>query len=79
MEPVQDLSRVQRMFARGEPFLVDPASGYKYALVARCPRDGSFSAVAQIEKAGPALSRVTFQCPACATLFAPKPEDMLVW
>lgn len=79
MEPVKDAERVKRMFAQGEPFLVDPQSGYRYSMVARCPQDSSYSSVAQVEKAGQSLSRVMFQCPSCSNRFEAKPDELFVW
>ena len=69
MEPVKDAKRVKRMFAQGQPFLIDPQSGYKYTMVARCPKDNSFASVAQIEKAGESLTKVVFHCNSCFSRF----------
>jgi hypothetical protein len=79
MKPAKDTAKVEKMFARGEPFLVDPASGYKYSMVARCPKDGTYASVAQIEKEGHTLSRVVFMCPKCFDLFEGKAEDISVF
>jgi hypothetical protein len=78
MEPARDLQRIERMFASGQPFLVDAQSGYRYSMVACCPQDGSYSSVAQIEKQGQALSRVVFQCPVCFNQFEAKREEIYV-
>jgi len=78
MEPVKDDKRVKRMFAQGQPFLVDPQSGYKYSMVARCPKDGSYAAVVQIEKTGKSLSRVIFQCTSCFNQFEVKQDEIYV-
>ncbi len=78
MEPVKDAERVRRMFAQGQPFLVDRQSGYKYSMVARCPKDGSYASVAQIEKTGQPLSRVIFQCSSCFNQFEVKQEEICV-
>ncbi len=78
MEPVKDAERVKRMFAMGQPSLVDSLSGYKYSMVARCPRDSSYASVAQIEKEGQALTKVVFQCSACFNQFEAKQEDIYV-
>ncbi len=79
MEPVKDTARVEKMFARGEPFFVDPQSGYRYVMVARCPGDGGYSSVEKVERAGQPLSRVVFACPACASRFEAKPDEIYIW
>ena len=78
MKPTKDAQKVNRMFARGEPFLVDPQSGYKYSMSARCPKDGTYSSVAQIETEGQALSRVVFKCSSCFGLFEAKQDDIYI-
>lgn len=78
MEPVKDIAKVKRMFAQGQPALVDAQTGYKYSMAARCPKDGSFAAVARIERAGPSLSRVIFQCPSCFTEFEVRQQDIYI-
>ena len=78
MEPVRDTEKVKRMFAQGQPALVDAHTGYKYTLVARCPKDGNFAYVARIERAGQSLSRVTFQCTSCFTEFEVGQDDIYV-
>ena len=78
MEPVRDTEKVKRMFAQGQPALVDAQAGYKYTMVARCPKDGNFASVARIERAGQSLSRVTFQCTSCFTEFEVGQDDIYV-
>jgi hypothetical protein len=80
MEPVRDTEKVKRMFAQGQPALVDAQTGYKYTMVARCPKDGNFASVARIERAGQSLSmsRVTFQCTSCFTEFEVGQDDIYV-
>ena len=78
MEPFKDIEKVKRMFAQGQPTLVDAQTGYKYTMVARCPKDGSFASVARIERAGQSLSRVTFQCTSCFTEFEVGQDDIYV-
>lgn len=78
MRPVKDAQKVTKMFAQGQPFLVDPQSGYKYSMSARCPKDGTYSLVAQTEKEDQALSRVVFNCSSCFKLFEAKPDDIYV-
>ena len=78
MEPVKDLKKVKRMFATGQPFLLDSQSGYKYSMVARCPRDSSYSSVAQIEREGQALTKVVFQCSSCFNLFEANQDEIYV-
>jgi len=79
MEPVKNLEKVKRMFAQGQAELVDAQTGYKYSMVARCPNDGNFSPVARIEKAGQALSRVTFQCNLCSAQFEASQDEIYIW
>jgi len=78
MEPFKDIEKVKRMFAQGQPTLVDAQTGYKYTMVARCPKDGNFASVARIERAGQSLSRVTFQCTSCFTEFEVGQDDIYV-
>ena len=78
MEPDKDIQKVKRMFGMGQPFLVDPQSGYKYSMVARCPRDNSYASVSQIEKEGQALTKVVFQCSSCSKLFEANQDDIYV-
>ena len=69
MEPIKDDEKVKRMFAQGRSVLVDTQTGYKYSMVARCPKDGNFAPVA---------SRVTFQCASCFTEFEVSQDDIYV-
>ena len=78
MEPVKDIERVKRMFAQGQPDLVDVQTGHKYSMVAHCPKDGDFASVARIERAGKSLSRVTFRCTSCFAEFEVGQEDIYV-
>ena len=78
MEPFKDIEKVKRMFAQGQPTLVDAQTGYKYTMVARCPKDGNSASVARIERAGQSLSRVTFQCTSCFTEFEVGQDDIYV-
>ena len=78
MEPIKDKGKVNMMFRKGETILTDTSSGYKYNMVARCPKDGSFSSVAQTEKMSEGLSRVIFKCPRCSNLFEVKLEDIYI-
>jgi hypothetical protein len=78
MEPVKDIDKVKRMFVQGQPSLVDVQTGYKYSMVARCPKDGNFASVARIERAGQSLSKVTFQCTSCFTQFEVSQEDIYI-
>ena len=78
MEPVRDTEKVKRMFAQGQPALVDAQTGYKYTMVARCPKDGNFASVERIERAGQSLSKVTFVCPSCLTEFNVSQDDMYI-
>ena len=76
MEPFKDTEKVERMFAQGQPNLVDAQNGYKYSMVARCLKDGNFASVARIERAGQSLSKVTFQCASCFTQFEVNQGDI---
>ncbi len=79
MKPVQDSEKVDRMFAQGQPSLTDPQSGYKYSMTARCPKDGCYSPVSQIERGSQGLSRVVFNCPNCSERFeVPRDEYYVV-
>ena len=77
MKPARDPEKVKKMFAQGQPSLTDALTGYKYTMTARCPKDGNFASVSRIERAGQALSRVTFQCAACSTEFEVRQSDIV--
>ena len=76
MEPIKDTEKVKTMFEQGQPTLVDRQTGYKYSMVARCPKDGEFASVARIERAGGCLTKVTFRCTSCFTEFDVSQEDI---
>ena len=78
MEPVKDAKKMKRMFLEGETTLVDPESGYKYSMVARCPKEGNYAPVARIERSGRALSRVIFQCTSCFSQFEVSQDELYV-
>ena len=78
MKPVKDAQKVNKMYAHGQPSLVDPQSGYKYSMSARCPKDGTFCSVAQVTREGQALSKVVFHCSSCFNQFEVKPDDIYV-
>ena len=78
MKPIKDTEKVKRMFAQGQPDLVDVQTGYKYSMVARCPKDGEFASVTRIERAGKSLSRVTFRCTSCFTEFEVSQDDIYI-
>jgi len=78
MEPIKDTAKVKRMFAQGQSDLVDPQTGYKYSMVACCPKDGSFASVARIERTGKSLSKVTFRCTTCSNEFKIRQDDIYV-
>jgi hypothetical protein len=78
MEPFKDTEKVKRMFMQGQSDLVDVQTKYKYSMVARCPKDGNFSSVARIERAGQSLSKVTFRCTSCFTEFEVIQSDIYV-
>ena len=78
MEPVKDTEKVKRMFEQGQSTLVDAQTGYNYAMVARCPKDGNFASAARIERAGQSLSKVTFRCTSCFTEFEASQDDMYI-
>ena len=78
MEPVKDIEKVKRMFAQGQPTIVDTKTGYKYSMVARCPKDGKFASVARVERAGQSLSKVTFQCTHCFSQFEVGRDEIYV-
>ena len=78
MKPIKDIEKVKRMFAQGQPDLVDVQTKYKYSMVAACPKDGNFSSVARIERAGQSLSKVTFRCTSCFTEFEVSQDDICI-
>ena len=78
MEPVKDPEKVKRMFEQGQPALVDVQTGYKYRMVAHCPKDSNFASVARIERAGQSLSKVTFRCTSCFTEFEVSQDDIYI-
>jgi hypothetical protein len=75
---VKDTERVKKMFAQGQPSVVDVQTGYKYTMTARCPKDDSFASVIRIERAGQSLSRVIFQCTSCFTEFEVAQDDIYI-
>jgi hypothetical protein len=79
MKPVKSIARVRKMFDQGQPFLIDTQSGYKYSMTARCPKDGSYASVAQIEKSGQSLSRVVFQCSSCSGEFEVSQDEIHIF
>jgi hypothetical protein len=78
MKAKKDTAKVKRMFTQGQPTLVDAQTGYKYSMVARCPKDGNFASVDRVEKAGQSLSKVTFLCTSCFTQFEVSQDDIYI-
>jgi hypothetical protein len=78
MEPVKDAQKVGKMFAQGQPFLIDPQSGYKYTMLASCPKDGAYCSVEQVEREGQSLSKVVFHCSSCFNEFEAKKNEIFV-
>ena len=78
MEPLKDTEKVKRMFAQGQTTLVDVPTGYKYSMVAPCPKVGNYDSVTILERTGQSLSKVTFQCPLCFTQFEVNQDDIYV-
>ena len=78
MEPIKDTAKVKKMFAQGQPDLVEVQTGYKYSMVAHCPKDGNFASVARIERAGQSLSKVIFRCTSCFTEFEVSQDDIYI-
>jgi hypothetical protein len=78
MEPIKNSKKVKMMFSRGQTTLVDVSTGYKYSMTACCPKDGSFSSIAQTEISGQSLSRIVFKCPTCFNLFEAKQEEIFL-
>ena len=79
MEPIKGSEKVKKMFAQGQTTLVDTQTGYKYTMVARCPKDNNYASIAQIERSGQALSRVIFQCPYCFGRFEVNQDEVYIW
>ena len=71
-------SWIRKMFEQGQPNLIDVQTGYKYSMVAHCPKDGNFASVARIERAGQSLSKVTFRCTSCFTEFEVNLGDIYI-
>ena len=69
MEPIKDTEKIKRMFLYGYPNLVDAQTGYKYSMVAPCPKDNNYSSMIRIERSGQYISRVIFRCASCFTEF----------
>ena len=78
MEPIKNIEKVKKMFAQGQTVLVDAETGYKYSIVAPCPKDGDFASVARIERTGQSLSKVTFRCTSCFTEFEVSQNDIYI-
>lgn len=78
MKPIKDNEKVKRMFGQGHTTLIDTSTGYKYEMAARCPNDGSFASIAQLEKTPQGISRVVFRCPQCSNLFEAKQEEIYI-
>ena len=78
MKPFKDIEKIKRMFATGQPTLIDTRTGYKYTMCAPCPKDGDYALVARIERAQQSLSKVIFQCPSCLTQFEVNQDEILV-
>jgi len=78
MKPIKDPEKVERMFVQGQPNLVDLQTGYKYSMVARCPKDRAFASVARIERAAQSLSKVTFRCGLCFTEFEASQDQIYI-
>ena len=79
MEPFKDTEKVKWMFLKGQTTLVDAETGYRYSMIARCPKDGDFSPLARIERAGESLSTVTFRCVSCLTDFELTQDDIYIY
>ncbi len=67
------------MFAQGQTTFADTQTGYKYTMVARCPKDDNYASIAKIERSGQALSRVMFQCPYCLSRFEVNQGEIYIW
>jgi len=78
MEPIKDTEKVKRMFVQGQLDLVDVRTGYKYSMVARCPKDGNFSSATRIERAGQSINKVTFRCTSCFTEFEVSQDEIFI-
>jgi hypothetical protein len=79
MKPVKDSARVEAMWQSGQPFYTDKESGYRYTMVAKCPKDGGNSSPAQVYKQGQAIDRVVFQCSVCGDRFEAARGDIEVY
>jgi hypothetical protein len=79
MKPVKDAAKVDAMWRTGQPFIVDRESGYRYSMVARCPKDGNDGGVEQIFNREQVIERVVFRCTACGDKFEAAREDICVY
>lgn len=78
MEPTKDTEKVKSMFLYGHSDLVDAQTGYKYSMVAHCPKDGNYSSMIRIERSGQSLSKVIFRCASCFTEFEADQNDIYI-
>ena len=78
MKPVKSIARVKKMFDQGQPFLIDPQSGYKFSMTARCPIDGGYGSLEQVERSGQTLSKVVFKCVLCSMIFEAKQSEICI-
>ena len=79
MEPQQNAKLLDAMWVTGQSTAVDPITGYKYSMVARCPIDGASAPVAQVYRQGQSIDHVVFHCSACANKFEANRTDILVY
>jgi hypothetical protein len=79
MEPEKNTKLLDTMWRTGQPTALDPTTGYKYSMVARCPVDGANATVAQVYRQGQSIDHVIFQCSACANEFQANRADILVY
>ena len=69
MEPLKNQEIVKKMFAQGQPTMVDGQTGYKYSMVAYCPKDNRIASVSRVEREGESFSKVIFRCTSCFNEF----------
>ena len=78
MEPVKNQEIVKKMFAQGQPTMVYGQTGYKYSMVAYCPKDNSIASLSRVEREGESFSRVKFRCNSCFNEFEVNQDDIYV-
>lgn len=67
------VDEIRNAFQRGSITVPGP-EGYHLSLFAACPDDGHESMLYRTDRAGGAITRAVFRCPACGRQFEASPE-----